>query len=127
MKALALILVALAGTLAAGWNSHTDTPPEPAVYAISSVKLDYVAGRLEWELRRAATETQPEGTELYYVDLSRGLMGHNGVETPLEGHVWKGIVEVFQVLETLAVEYTKVWHGVEQPQEEPPPPNLRKA
>jgi hypothetical protein len=120
MKALALITVALVGTLAASWSRQPDTPQTqpPGVYSIASVKLDYITGRLEWEVRRAPTDTEPESKDLYYVDLSRGLMGHAGVETPLESHVWKGIVEVFGVLETLAVEYTKVWYGTDQPPEQ---------
>ena len=121
-KKLSLLLVALIG-IGASWSRQPDEPEGSAVYSTSSVKFDFQKGRLEWEMRRIPIEGQaPEGqaetTELYYVDLERGFMGHNGIETPVQGYVMKNIIQAFDLLDSLAVEYTKVWYGVEEPEEE---------
>ena len=122
-KKLSLLLVVLIGMLGASWSRQPDEPEGSAVYSTSSVKFDFLKGRLEWEMRRMPIEGQaPEGqaetTELYYVDLERGFMGHNGIETPVQGYVMKNIIQAFDLLDSLAVEYTKVWYGIDETKEE---------
>ena len=114
-RKVGLLMILLTTMLVASWSRKIDDPPaEAAAYRTASVKFDYLNSRLEWEMR-ITKQGEPAVIDSYYVDLARGVMGHDGQETPVNAQLWKAIVGVFQGLDGLAVDCTKVWYGLYEP------------
>src|SRR5574341_317302 len=97
-RKLGLLTVLLGAMLVASWSHPIDAPEEPTAYRTASVKFDYLNGRLEWEMLKMK-QGEPEVIDSYYIDLARGVMGHDGEETPVNARLWKSIAGVFQGLD----------------------------